>query len=77
MACYLADDPSQGSAARQLPVGEVQAVLERSLNLLDWQELTDNATDTDTVLVRDPTGSLELQKIWIPEASAALSLSWQ
>lgn len=75
----LADDPSQGSAARQVPVVDVQAVLERALNLLDWQELEDdddrsdiqklidNATDADTVLVRDPTGTPELQEIGILE----------
>ncbi|MGL6135145.1 MAG: hypothetical protein ACRC1L_13300 [Prochlorococcaceae cyanobacterium] len=75
----LADDPSQGSAARQVPVVEVQAVQERALNLLDWQELEDdddrsdiqklidNATDADTVLVRDPTGTPELQEIGILE----------
>jgi len=75
----LADDPSQGSAARQVPVVDVQAVQERALNLLDWQELEDdddrsdiqklidNATDADTVLVRDPTGTPELQEIGILE----------
>ena len=76
---HLADDPSQGSAARQVPVVDVQAVQERALNLLDWQELEDNddrsdiqklidnATDADTVLVRDPTGTTELQEIGILE----------
>lgn len=76
---HLADDPSQGSAARQVPVVDVQAVQERALNLLDWQELEDdndrsdiqklidNATDADTVLVRDPTGTPELQEIGILE----------
>jgi hypothetical protein len=75
----LADDPSQGSAARQVPVVDVQAVQERALNLLDWQELEeeddrsdiqkliDNATDADTVMVRDPTGTPELQEIGILE----------
>lgn len=75
----LGDDPSQGSAARQVPVVDVQAVQERALNLLDWQELEDdddrsdiqklidNATDADTVLVRDPTGTPELQEIGILE----------
>ena len=64
----LADDPSQGSAAQQVPGVDVQAVQERALTLLDWQELeeedrsdiqklVDNATDADTVLVRDPTGT--------------------
>ncbi len=76
---HLADDPSQGSAARLVPVVDVQAVQERALNLLDWQELEDdddrsdiqklidNATDADTVLVRDPTGTPELQEIGILE----------
>lgn len=76
---HLADDPSQGSAARQVPVVDVQAVQERALNLLDWQELEDdddrsdiqklidNATDVDTVLVRDPTTAPELQEIGILE----------
>lgn len=75
----LADDPSQGSAAQQVPVVDVQAVQERALNLLDWQELEDdddrsdiqklidNATDAETVLVRDPSGSPELQEIGILE----------
>jgi len=75
----LADDPSQGSAARQVPVVDVQAVQERALNLLDWQELEDdddrsdiqklidNATDADTVLVRDPARTPELQEIGILE----------
>lgn len=74
-----ADDPSQGSAARQVPVVDVQAVQERALNLLDWQELEeednrsdiqkliDNAIDADTVLVRDPSGTPELQEIGILE----------
>ncbi|MFM9103281.1 MAG: hypothetical protein ACKOPS_18895 [Cyanobium sp.] len=76
---HLADDPSQGSAARQVPVVDVQAVQERALNLLDWQELEDdddrsdiqklidNATDADTVLVRDPARTPELQEIGILE----------
>ena len=76
---HLADDPSQGSAARQVPVVDVQAVQERALNLLDWQELEeeddrsdiqkliDNATDADTVLVRDPVRTPELQEIGILE----------
>jgi len=75
----LAVDPSQGSAAQLVPVVDVQAVQERALNLLDWQELEedddrsdiqkliDNATDADTVLVRDPSGSPELQEIGILE----------
>ena len=75
----LADDPSQGSAAQQVPVVDVQAVQERALNLLDWQELEDdddrsdiqklidNATDADTVLVRDPSGTTELREIGILE----------
>jgi len=76
---HLADDPSQGSAARQVPVVDVQALQERALNLLDWQELEDgddrsdiqklidNATDADTVLVRDPVRTPELQEIGILE----------
>jgi hypothetical protein len=76
---HLADDPSQGSAARQVPVVDVQALQERALNLLDWQELEDgddrsdiqklidNATDADTVLVRDPVRTPELQVIGILE----------
>lgn len=76
---HLADDPSQGSAARQVPVVDVQALEERALNLLDWQELEDgddrsdiqklidNATDADTVLVRDPVRTPELQEIGILE----------
>ncbi|MFM7286520.1 MAG: hypothetical protein ACKO02_06810, partial [Cyanobium sp.] len=76
---HLADDPIQGSAARQVPVVDVQAVQERALNLLDWQELEDdddrsdiqklidNATDADTVLVRDPARTPELQEIGILE----------
>ena len=76
---HLADDPSQRSAARQVSVVDVQAVQERALNLLDWQELEDdddrsdnqklidNATDADTVLVRDPTGTPERQEIGILE----------
>jgi hypothetical protein len=75
----LADDPSQGSAARPVPAVDVQAVLEKTLNLLDWQELEeedersdnqkliDNATDPDTVLVRDPAGTPELREIGILE----------
>jgi hypothetical protein len=76
---HLADDPSQGSAARQVPVVDVQALQEMALNLLDWQELEDgddrsdiqklidNATDADTVLVRDPVRTPELQEIGILE----------
>ena len=75
----LADDPSQGSSAQQVPVVDVQAVQERALNLLDFQELEedddrsdiqkliDNATDADTVLVRDPSGTPELREIGILE----------
>ena len=75
----LADDPSQGSAARPVPAVDVQAVLEKTLNLLDWQELEeedersdnqkliDNATDPDTVLVRAPAGTPELREIGILE----------
>ncbi len=64
-----ADNPSQGSATRQVPVVDVQAVQARALNFLDWQELEDdddrrdiqklieNATDTDTVLVCRPVNN--------------------
>ena len=75
----MADRPDRPPAARRIPVVDVQAVLERALNLLDWQEieeeddcsdiqkLIDNATDADTVLVRDPAATPELQEIGILE----------
>ena len=75
----MAERPDRPAAARPIPVVDVQAVLERTLNLLDWQELEeeddrsdiqkliDNATDADTVLVRDPSGTPELQEIGILE----------
>jgi hypothetical protein len=75
----MAERPDRPPAARPIPVVDVQAVLERALNLLDWQELEDdddrsdiqklidNATDADTVLVRDPSGTPELQEIGILE----------
>jgi hypothetical protein len=75
----MAERPDRPPAARPIPVVDVQAVLERALNLLDWQELKDdddrsdiqklidNATDADTVLVRDPSGFPELQEIGILE----------
>lgn len=62
-----------------MPVDELQALLEKVIDLRDWQELEeqddrddtqkliDNATDPDTVLVRDPTGTPELQEIGILE----------
>jgi len=75
----MAERPDRPPAARPIPVVDVQAVLERALNLLDWQELgddddrsdikklIDNVTDADTVLVRDPSGTPELQEIGILE----------
>lgn len=62
-----------------MPVDELQALLEKVIDLRDWQELEeqddrddtqkliDNATDPDTVLVRDPIGTPELQEIGILE----------
>ena len=62
-----------------MPVDELQALLEKVIDLRDWQELEeqddrddtqkliDNATDPDTVLVRDPSGTPELQEIGILE----------
>jgi hypothetical protein len=35
----MAERPDRPPAARPIPVVDVQAVLERALNLLDWQEL--------------------------------------
>jgi hypothetical protein len=75
----MAERPDRPAAAQPIPVVDVQTVLERALNLLDWQELEgdddrsdiqkliDNATDSDTVLVRDPSGTPELQEIGILE----------
>ena len=62
-----------------MPVDELQALLEKVIDLRDWQELEDgddrsdiqklidNATDADTVLVRDPVRTPELQEIGILE----------
>jgi hypothetical protein len=75
----LADHPGRPPAARPIPVVDVQAVLEKALDIQDWQELEeeddrsdnqkliDNATHPDTVLVRDPAGTPELQEIGILE----------
>ncbi len=76
----MAERTDRPPAARPIPVVDVQAVLERALNFLDWQELEeaeddrsdiqkliDNATDADTVLVRDPSATPELQEIGILE----------
>ena len=62
-----------------MPIDELQALLEKVIDLRDWQELEedddrsdiqkliDNATDADAVLVRDPSGTPELQEIGILE----------
>ena len=62
-----------------MPIDELQALLEKVIDLRDWQELEeeddrsdiqkliDNAIDADTVLVRDPSGNPELQEIGILE----------
>jgi hypothetical protein len=75
----LAHHPTRPKTAPPLPVDEIQALLERAIRLNDWQmiaadddrseqqKLIDNATDSDTVLVRDPTGTPELQEIGILE----------
>jgi hypothetical protein len=75
----LADHPGRPPAARPIPLVDVQAVLEKALDIQDWQELEeeddrcdnqkliDNATHPDTVLVRDPAGTPELQEIGILE----------
>lgn len=75
----LASHPTRPKTARSIPIDELQALLEKVVDLLEWQELEDvddrsdtqklidNATDTDTVLVRDPNGSPELQEIGILE----------
>ena len=75
----LASRPTRPKTARSLPIDELQALLEKVVDLLEWQELEDvddrsdtqklidNATDADTVLVRDPNGSPELQEIGILE----------
>ena len=75
----LASHPTRPKTARSIPIDELQALLEKVVDLLEWQELEDvddrsdtqklidNATDADTVLVRDPNGSPELQEIGILE----------
>ncbi len=83
----LDGDPSQGSAAWQVPVVYVQAVLERVLNLLDWQEpedgddrsfnqkLMNNTTDADTLLVRDPPGTLSCRRTTSLSFSSAIPVA--
>ncbi len=75
----LASHPTRPKTAPPMPVGELQALLEKVIDLRDWQELEeqddrddtqkliDNATDPDTVLVRDPSATPELQEIGILE----------
>jgi hypothetical protein len=75
----LANHPTRPKTAPPLPVDEIQALLERAIELNDWQiieddddrdeqqKLIDNTTDSDTVLVRDPSGIPELQEIGILE----------
>ena len=75
----LAPHPTRPKTEPPMPVDELQALLEKVIDLRDWQELEeqddrsdiqkliDNATDADTVLVRDPTGTPELQEIGILE----------
>ncbi len=71
----LASHPTRPKPARLMPIDELQALLEKVVDLLEWQELEDdddrsdtqklidNVTDADTVLVRDPSGTPELQEI--------------
>ena len=75
----LASHPTRPKHAPPMPVDELQALLEKVIDLRDWQELEedddrsdiqkliDNATDADAVLVRDPSGTPELQEIGILE----------
>ena len=75
----LASHPTRPKTAPPMPVDELQALLEKVIDLRDWQELEDgddrsdiqklidNATDADTVLVRDPVRTPELQEIGILE----------
>ncbi len=75
----LASHPARPKTARPMPMDELQALLEKVVDLLDWQELEDdddrsdtqklidNATDPDTVLVRDSSRSPELQELGILE----------
>lgn len=75
----LASHPTRPKTAPPMPIDELQALLEKVIDLRDWQELEeqddrddtqkliDNATDPDTVLVRDPSATPELQEIGILE----------
>ena len=75
----LASHPTRPKTAPPMPVDELQALLEKVIDFRDWQELEeqddrddtqkliDNATGPDTVLVRDPSGTPELQEIGILE----------
>ena len=75
----VASHPTRPKTAPPMPVDELQALLEKVIDLRDWQELEeqddrddtqkliDNATDPDTVLVRDPSATPELQEIGILE----------
>lgn len=75
----LASHPTRPKTASPMPIDELQALLEKVIDLRDWQELEeqddrddtqkliDNATDPDTVLVRDPSATPELQEIGILE----------
>jgi hypothetical protein len=75
----LASHLTRPKHAPPTPVDELQALLEKVIDLRDWQELEedddrsdiqkliDNATDADAVLVRDPSGTPELQEIGILE----------
>jgi hypothetical protein len=74
----LAAHPGRAERRRPVPVAELQVVLEKALDRKDWQELEeddrdeiqkliDNATDPDTVLVRDGSRTPELQETGILE----------
>ena len=74
----LAFHPTRPKHAPPIPIDELQALLEKVIDLRDWQELEeddrsdiqkliDNAIDADAVLVRDPSGTPELQEIGILE----------
>ena len=75
----LASHPTRPRTAPPMPVAELQALVEKVLVLQAWQELEeeddrddsqkliDNTTDSDTVLVRDPVRTPELQEIGILE----------
>jgi hypothetical protein len=62
----MAERPDRPAAAQPIPVVDVQE-LEGDDDRSDIQKLIDNATDSDTVLVRDPSGTPELQEIGILE----------